>query len=72
MFTYAPLMATIHRKGMKKTDLVNNGVLTSATLAKIGKDELVAMSVLDKICNELECRIEEVVEHVKDDSEPTE
>ena len=36
------------------------------TLATMGKDEYVAMSILDKICNELNCEISDVIDHIKD------
>ena len=36
------------------------------TLARLGKNEGVSMDVLERICVALDCRIEDIVEFVKD------
>lgn len=36
----------------------------SATLAKIGKNEIVSMDVLAKLCKALQCDIGDIIEHV--------
>ena len=53
---------------MTKTELKNKTGISPTTLATMGKDEYVAMSVLDRICNELNCDINEVIEHKKNDN----
>lgn len=65
MITYAPLMSTLHKKKISKTDLQEMTKMSPSTLAKIGKDEYVALKIIDKICNELDCNIEDVIAHVK-------
>jgi len=65
MITYAPLMATLHRKKVSKTELQKMLKMSPSTLAKIGKDEYVALKIIDDICNKLDCSIEEVMAHVK-------
>jgi DNA-binding Xre family transcriptional regulator len=47
---------------LKKMDLVKRGTVSTATLAKLGKNEYVALEVLDRICTDLRCPIEAVVE----------
>lgn len=68
MFTYKPLWKQLIDKDMSKTDLRNKTGISMGTLATMGKDEYVAMSVLDRICNELNCDINEVIEHKKNDN----
>lgn len=63
MFNYKPLWKQLIDKEMTKTDLRNKTGISMGTLATMGKNEYVAMSVLDRICNELNCKIEEVIEH---------
>lgn len=46
---------------MKKTDLITMADLSSATLAKMGKDQQVSMEVLSKICKVLECNIGDII-----------
>ena len=62
MVSYKPLWHTLLSLDLKKMDLVGRGVVSRATLAKMGKDEYVALEVLDRICSELGCPIEAVVE----------
>ncbi len=50
---------------MKKIDLRNKAGISSASLAKLGKNEPVTMEVLYKICDTLDCNIGDVVEFVK-------
>ncbi|GIM46826.1 hypothetical protein DNHGIG_23750 [Collibacillus ludicampi] len=65
MFSYAPLAATLHKKGISRTELKRMIGASSATIAKIAKDEPVSMKVLDDICTALECEIQDVIQHVK-------
>ena len=52
MIRYYKLFDMLNRKGLKKTDLLN--VLTSGTLAKLGKGNNIRMDMLDKICSFLD------------------
>ncbi|MEW9674002.1 helix-turn-helix domain-containing protein [Ammoniphilus sp. 3BR4] len=61
--SYAPLYSTLHDRGHKISDLRKAKIISSATLAKIGKNEMVSMDVIDKICTVLECDFKDVVEH---------
>lgn len=65
MFTYKPLLKLLIDKNMTKTQLREQLGISMATLAKISKDEYISMKVLDDICNLLNCKIEDVIEHQK-------
>ncbi|MEH7419277.1 helix-turn-helix transcriptional regulator [Neobacillus drentensis] len=67
MISYAPLMSTLHKRKISKTDLQKLIEVSSATVAKISKDEYVSMQVIDNICRVLDCPIEEVIVYVKDE-----
>ena len=67
MFSYAPLMATLHKRKMNKVDLQKQLKISSSTLAKVGKDENVSMKVLDDICDLLQCEIEDIITHIKEE-----
>ena len=67
MFTYKPLWKQLIDKNMTKTELREKLGMSPTTLATMGKDEYIAMSILDKICNTLDCTIDEVIEHIKDE-----
>ena len=53
--------------GMKKTDLAKAAGLTPTTLARLSKGKTVSMETIIKICECLNCRIEELMEIVPDE-----
>lgn len=66
MISYKPLWVTLVDRDLKKKDLIEMADISSATVAKMGKNEYVALEVIDKICAALNCEISDVVAHVKD------
>lgn len=58
----------IDRKLMKKDLTAMAGISTNA-MAKMGKEENVSTEVLGKICAALNCRIEDIVEFVPEESQ---
>ncbi|EGL20091.1 MULTISPECIES: helix-turn-helix domain-containing protein [unclassified Paenibacillus] len=67
MFSYKPLKRLLVEKEMSKTEFMNYMGFSSSTTAKIWKNENVALSILDDICNKLECKISDVIEHIPSD-----
>lgn len=65
MFSYSPLWKVLVDKKMTKTDLREKAGFSTGTLAQLSKDKYVSMEILDKICDVLEIRVEDVVEHIK-------
>ena len=65
MFSYNPLLPTMIEKDITKTKLCQMLGCSKATIAKISKNEYVSMEILDKICTLLDCKIEDVIEHIK-------
>lgn len=66
MISYKGLKVVLAKKDMSKTDLREKIGISTATLAKFEKGEPVSLSVIEKICLELACRIEEVIEILPD------
>ena len=66
---YDKLLKMLIDKKMTKTDLRKRAKISSSTLAKIGKQEMLSSDVLVKICSILECDISEIVELIKDEDE---
>lgn len=62
MFVYTKLWLLLKERGMKRTDLLE--VISSATLAKLGKNENVSTDVLVKICDFLKCQPADIVENI--------
>lgn len=65
MVSYKPLWHTLIDRDMKKMELVEKVGMSRATLSKLNNNQYVALEVLDRICEVLDCRIEDVVEIAK-------
>ncbi len=66
MFKFDKLFATMKRKGVSTYKLREECVIDSKTVRRLKANENVEMKTLDRICNFLDCNIEDVVEHIKD------
>ena len=62
MVTYQRLWETLEKKNIRKHDLMELADISSTTLTKLNKNEIVALTVLVKICKAIDCHIEEVVQ----------
>ena len=60
MIVYTKLWILLEKKGMKKTDLKK--IMSSATLAKLGKNENVTTDILVRICAVLQCDLADIME----------
>lgn len=58
---YNNLWKTLIDKGVKKGELCQKTGISSSTLAKMSRNEAVSLSIILKICEALDCTIEEVV-----------
>ncbi len=63
--SYDRLWKLLIDKKMNKQDLKRVTKLSSATIAKLGKGGNVTTDVLIKICEALECGLEDIMELVK-------
>ena len=68
MITYYKLDLLLESKGIKKIDLQRKIGVSPSTMANFSKNKYVAMSIIDKICKELECQPGDILSYV-DESE---
>lgn len=66
-FSYDNLWKILEEKQMTKEDLKNATGMSSATIAKLGKNETINMKSLEKICEVLKCEIEDVIKFIPED-----
>ena len=64
--SYNKLWKMLTDKNMKKNDLKEKAGISSASLAKLGKGENITTDVLLRICNVLDCRIEDILETIRE------
>ena len=61
-FTYNKLWKLLIDKKMSKSELAKAIGISSSTMAKMGKDEMVKMETLVKICKVLDCKLDDIVD----------
>ena len=64
--SYNKLWKMLIDKNMKKSDLKEKTGISSASLAKFGKGDNITTDVLLRICEVMDCRIEDILETVRD------
>jgi len=61
---YNKLWKLLVDKKMSKADLRKQAEISSNTMTKLRKDEFVALSILDRICETLDVDYGDIIEHV--------
>lgn len=64
--SYTKLWKLLIDKNMSKTQLIKATKISTNAMAKLGKNEDVRVEVLVKICNALECNIDDIMELTKE------
>lgn len=64
--SYKKLWKLLIDKDIKKKDLSSMAGISPATITKMGKGGHVTTEVLVKICNALDCKVEDILEVVSD------
>ncbi len=67
--SYNGLWKLLIDKKMKKMDLVENENIgiSSSTLAKMSKGEAISLSILEKICEELDCDFGDIISYERNE-----
>lgn len=60
MLNYDGLWHMLVDMKMNRSQLRERAGISTSTLAKLGKNEIVSLEVLEKICNALECDLGDV------------
>lgn len=64
--SYKKLWKLLIDRDMKKKDLRETAGISTASMAKLGKNENVNTDILVKVCKALDCDISDIMEIVKD------
>lgn len=60
--TYDKLWKLMIDKKINKTQLCEKAGITTNAMAKLGKNETVQVEILAKICNVLDCNVDDIIE----------
>lgn len=66
MISYAPFWNTLKKKGVTTYMLINKFGISAATIDRIKKGGGISTAKIDDFCNILDCRVEDIIEYVKD------
>lgn len=67
--SYRPLWIQLADKGLQKTDVIKQANLTTNVMASMGKNQMISIRNLEKICLTLDCCPNDVLEFVKEERE---
>ena len=67
--SYNRLWKLLIDKDMKKSDLRHKAGVSASSLAKLNKGENVTTDVILRICKELNCNVEDIMEAIPTDTE---
>ena len=62
IFDYNKLWKLMIDKNINKTELCKKSKISTNAMAKMGRNESVPLETLAKICNVLECNLNDIVE----------
>lgn len=66
MIVYDRLLKTMKEKGVSQYSLIKNYHINEAQLYRLRKNMVVKTITLDRLCEILECEIEDICQYVKD------
>lgn len=68
MIKYDPLWGTLKEKGISQYQLIKDYGIDKAQLQRLRQNLVVKTLILNRLCQILNCRIEEIMEYVPDDN----
>ena len=68
MIKYDRLWQTMKQQGVSQYDLYTHYNVNRSQLNRLRHNENVEVNTIDKLCNILQCRVEDIMEHFPDDN----
>jgi DNA-binding Xre family transcriptional regulator len=66
---YDKLWKTMKLKGITQYDLYMRYGMNRSQLNRLRHNQNVTVATIDKLCNILSCRVEDIMEHIPDDND---
>lgn len=64
--SYEKLWVILQERGISRTELVHAARISTNAMAKLGKNEDVRVQILIKICDVLNCKIDDIMDYAID------
>lgn len=68
VISYAPFWKTLKEKGFSTYRLINDFDISSSTFDSLRKGRGITTAKIDDFCRILNCKVEDIIEYVKDES----
>ena len=62
-FSYKPLWKLLIDKDMTKKKLMEQTGISKSTIDKMGRGEIISLNIIDRICKQFNCKVEDVMEY---------
>ena len=66
MISYKPFYETLYKKNITEYNLIYKQGFSANTLYRIKRGKHISTKTLDALCEALECRVDEILEYVKE------
>ena len=66
MISYAPLWKTLKKKNISQYKLIKDFGVDNAQLTRLKNNAVVKTITIDRLCQILDCRVEDIMEYIKD------
>lgn len=67
MISYEPLYQTLFRKGLTEYYLIYKQGFSANTIHRLKHGEAISTKTLDALCFALDCEVQDIICHVKDE-----
>lgn len=68
MIKYDRLWQTMQERGITQYDLYTRHNVNHSQLDRLRHNKNVEVNTIDKLCNILQCKVENIMEHIPDDN----
>lgn len=68
MILFDKLWQTMQERGITQYDLYTKYNMNRAQLHRLRRNQNIETNTLDRLCNILDCNIEDIMTHIKDDN----
>ena len=69
MIRYDRLWETMQKKGITQYDLYTHYNVNRSQINRLRHNRNVEVNTIDKLCNILQCKVEDIMEHIPDNNQ---
>lgn len=68
MISYRPFWETLERSGETQYSLIHKRGVSPSAINRLKHNKNLQMETIDKLCHILNCQVEDIMEHIPDES----